>query len=137
MSNVNLMKDQIRVMSEESADAVAARYRDDAVYVDNARGLTFKGKEEITAMVRELKEAFSNIHAADAEYYETGDWTITRFQGRGTNDGPFGPLPATGKTIDVPMCELFRWQDGKIVEGVIYYDSATMMIQLGHMSPPA
>lgn len=94
MSNVELMKDQVRVMREEGAEAVAARYRDDAVYLDNARGLTLKGKEEITAMVRDWKQAFPDIRAEDAEYFDAGDWTIARFQGRAPTTAssvPFRP----------------------------------------------
>lgn len=79
--------------------------------------------------------------SADATYLDSGDWTIARFQARGRNDSQFGPFPATGKTIDAPFCELLRWDegqvvDGQVVEGGIYYDSTTILIQLGHVPAP-
>ncbi|HEY0617031.1 MAG TPA: ester cyclase, partial [Kribbella sp.] len=70
-------------------------------------------------------------------YLESGDWTISRFQGQGVNDGPLGDLPATGRQLDLPFCELVRWQDDKSMEVAIYYDTGSIMVQLGHMDPPA
>ena len=58
--------------------------------------------------------------------------------GRGVNDGALGPLPATGREIDLPFCEIFGFDDeGQIVSGNIYYDQLTMMTQLGHIEPSA
>lgn len=96
-----------------------------------------KGKGETTAWLQGWKTSFSDARITEASYLEAGDWTVARFQGRGVNDGPLGELPATGRQLDLPMCELLRWQDGKAVEGALYYDSGTMMVQLGHLSPPA
>jgi len=111
-------------------------FAEDVVYVDAARGLTLKGKGETTGWLTEWKTAFSDARVVDASYIDAGDWTIARFQGQGVNDGPLGELPAAGKQLDTPSCELLRWSDGKVQEGAIYYDTTTMMVQLGHMEPP-
>lgn len=123
-------------MSEDGADAAATSFDDNVVYHDHARGLTLKGKQDTTGWLREWKTAFSDARIADPTYLEAGDWTIARFQGRGVNDGQFGPFPATGKTLDTPFCELLRWDNGKAIEGGIYYDTASILVQLGHMPPP-
>jgi len=48
-----------------------------------------------------------------------------------------GPLQATGKRIDLPFCEVFRYDaEGRMVAGEIFYDSTTMMTQLGLVEPP-
>ncbi|GAA1696496.1 hypothetical protein GCM10009745_48190 [Kribbella yunnanensis] len=123
-------------MSNEGAEQASAYFAPDIVYTDEARGLTMKDKAETTGWLTEWKTAFSDARVADATYLEAGDWTIARFTARGTNDGPFGELPPTGKELATPFCELLRWSDGKCVEGAIYYDTTTMMVQLGHMPPP-
>jgi hypothetical protein len=59
------------------------------------------------------------------------------FQGRGTNDGAMGSLPATGHRLDLAYCEVLNYDgSGRIASGEIFYDSMTMMVQLGHMNPP-
>jgi ketosteroid isomerase-like protein len=137
MSNVELHQDVHRAMSEKGAEAAAAYFAPDIVFTDEARGLTLKGKEEVTGWLAAWKTAFSDARIADATYLESGDWTISRFQGQGVNDGPLGDLPATGRQLDLPFCELVRWQDDKSVEVAIYYDTGSIMVQLGHMDPPA
>jgi ketosteroid isomerase-like protein len=136
MSNVELHQRAHRAMSEEGADQAAAYFAPDIVYTDNARGLTMKGKEEATGWLTGWKSAFSDARITNATYLAADDWTISQFHGRGVNDGPLGDLPATGKQLDMPYCELLRWRDDKAVEGGIYYDTGTMMVQLGHMEPP-
>lgn len=137
MSNVELHQGAHRAMSEEGAEQAAAYFSPDIFYTDEARGLALKGKEEATGWLAGWKASFSDARIADASYLEAGDWTIARFQGRGVNDGPLGELPATGRQLDLPFCELLRWQDDKAVEGAIYYDTGSMMAQLGHMPRPA
>jgi steroid delta-isomerase-like uncharacterized protein len=136
MSNVELHREAHRAMSEEGAEQAAASFAADIVYTDEARGMTMKGRDETLGWLTGWKTAFSDASVTEATYLEAGDWTIARFRGRGTNDGPFGDLPATGKTIDFPCCELLRWENGKAQEGAFYYDTATMMVQLGHMEAP-
>lgn len=136
MSNVELHRKAHETMSEKGAEETGQYFADEVVYFDAARGLTLNGKSEIVGWLAGWKTAFSDARTADASYLEAGDWTIARFQARGTNDGPMGDLPPTGKQLDTPFCELIRWADGKAREGAMYYDTTTMMVQLGHMEPP-
>jgi len=48
-----------------------------------------------------------------------------------------GPLQATGRRMDLPFCEVMTYDaQGRIVAGEMFYDSTTMMVQLGLMEPP-
>lgn len=135
MSNVQLHQATLRAMSDHGAAEAAAFVADDVVYTDQARNLVMKGRDETVEWLGAWKTAFSEGRAELTSCLDAGDWTIARFRGVGRNDGPFAGLPATGRQLDVPFCELLRWRDGKIVEGEIYYDAATIMTQLGHMPP--
>lgn len=136
MSNVDLHRAAHAAMNTEGPAAAAELFAEDATYFDAARALHLKGREELTGWLSGWKTAFSDATIAEAEYLDAGDWTISRFQGQGTNDGPLGPLPATGKRMDLPYCELCRWENGKMVDGALYFDTGSMMVQLGHMEPP-
>jgi steroid delta-isomerase-like uncharacterized protein len=133
MSNIDLHRAAHQTMSEKGAAETSAYFASDIVYIDQARGQTFKGKAEATGWLAGWKTSFSDARVVSPTYLEAGEWTIAQFQAQGVNDGPLGDLPATGKPLDTPFCELLRWQDGHVVEGVIYYDTMTMLTQLGHM----
>jgi hypothetical protein len=123
-------------MSTAGAEQAAEYFAPDGVYLDAARGLKLNGKREITGWLTDWKAAFSDARVEQPTYLDAGDWTIARFQGRGVNDGPMGTFPATGRQLDLPFCELCRWQNGKVVEAAMYYDTMTMLVQLGLAEPP-
>lgn len=136
MSNVELHEQAHKVMTDEGAEAVSAFMAPDIVFTDHAQGATMKGRDEATGWLSAWKTAFSDAAVTEGTYLEAGDWTISRFRARGTNDGEFAGLPPTGRAVDLDCCELIRWQDGKSVEGDFYYDAMTVMVQLGHIPPP-
>ena len=56
----------------------------------------------------------------------------------GTHDGPLGPLVATGRTISLPMCEMWHFDSaGHVIGGDLYYDQVTLLTQLELMPAPA
>lgn len=54
----------------------------------------------------------------------------------GTQKGPMGPFPATGKTMESKTMMIFRLENGKIAELWIEWDNLAMLSQLGHFPPP-
>ena len=107
-------------------------------YRDQARNVTFTGRNGFREFMQGWAGAFSDAAVTDPSYLDAGDTVIAQFNGRGVNDGAFGSLPATGREIDVPFCEFMRFDDnGQIVSGGIYYDQLTLMTQLGHVEPQA
>ena len=69
-----------------------------------------------------------------------GDFVVGEFTGRGTHTGtlkgPTGEIPATGRRVEMSFVEVYRLRNGKISEGRIYFDTGTMLAQLG-ISPGA
>lgn len=65
----------------------------------------------------------------DASFHH---WTFT-----GTNTGP-GAAPPTGKAVKVPGMTRLMYQDGKVVDELVYFDALDMQQQLGYtLAPPA
>jgi steroid delta-isomerase-like uncharacterized protein len=119
-------------------DAIAKLLSDDVVYHDRARNITFRGRDGYRQFLQGWVTAFSDARPADPVYVEAGDVVVAEFRGKGTNDGPMGPLPATGKQLDCAFCEVFRFNaKGQIVSTAIYYDQLTILMQLGHMQGQA
>lgn len=126
-----------RLFNDRDYDAMDVHIRDEMTSQDIPRGLTTKHRDEFKDWLRGWSTAFSDAKVAEPQYHEGSDFSIARFQGRGTNDGPFGPLPASSRPMDMPFCEILHYDDdGKVTAGEIYYDQMTMLVQLGHMDPP-
>ncbi len=115
-------------------DGVVSKMAEGFTYRDRARNVTFTGRNGFKEFMQGWAGAFSDAVVSDPIYLDAGDTVIAQFMGRGVNDGAFGPLPATGREIDVPFCEFMRFDDnGEIVSGGIYYDQLRLMTLLGQI----
>jgi hypothetical protein len=109
----------------------------DFSYTDHAQGVTVKSAQEFQGWLRDWTASISNAQIADTTYYDAGDTTVCVFTGKGTNDGPIGPFPASGQRVTLPTCEIITWDsDGMAVSGEVFYDQMGLLVQTGHMEPP-
>jgi predicted ester cyclase len=58
-----------------------------------------------------------------------GVWAIYE----GTQTGPMGPFPPSGKRVKFDFAAFFRMEDGRLVESWITWDNMTILGQLGHL----
>jgi ketosteroid isomerase-like protein len=70
-----------------------------------------------------------------------GDQVVVQFTGRGTHTGDFvtpgGTLPPTGRRATLKFCDVLDVSGGKITSMHSYFDTASLLTQLGLMSAPA
>jgi hypothetical protein len=82
--------------------------------------------------------ASTDIQVTDARYLDAGQTTVCTFTVAGTQDGPLGSFPATGKEFALPLCELWHFDpSGRVVGGDLYYDQVSLLTQLGLMPQPS
>jgi len=65
-----------------------------------------------------------------------GEYVAVRARYIGTQDGPMGPFPASGKKLELPYVGILRFEDGKIAEIWVEWDNLFALTQLGHFPPP-
>jgi len=65
-----------------------------------------------------------------------GEYVAVRARYVGTQDGPMGPFPASGKKLELPYNGILRFENGKIVEIWVEWDNLFALTQLGHYPPP-
>jgi len=107
-------------------------------YTDQGRNLTLTGRDKFREWTEAWAAAFSDGRITNARYIDAADTVVTQFTVEGTNDGPFGPLPPSGRRISVAFCEVCKLdKDGRVVSGSCYYDQYTLLTQLGHVQPLA
>jgi hypothetical protein len=130
--NIEIFREAHHAFNRRDFESVAARMVDGFTYRDNARGMTYEGRDGFTQFMRIWVSAFSNAEVCEPTYIDGGDVVVAQFRGRGVNDGGMGPFRATGRAMDLPMCELLWFDEsGRILSGAIYYDVMTMLTQLG------
>ena len=134
--NVETFRAAHQAFNRRDFDAVVKAMAEDLAYHDRARGATFSGRDGFREFMQGWVTAFSNAEVSEPNYIDAGDTVIAEFIARGVNDGPLGPLPKTGRQMNLHFCEILRFDDkGQIVSGNLYYDQLSMMTQLGHAQP--
>jgi predicted ester cyclase len=92
--------------------------------------------EQGMQMGRMFINAFPDGRSTIEEQIVQGDRVATRGTYRGTHQGDFMGMPATGKRIEVPWLSMDKIAGGKLVEHRFLMDTQVMMQQLGVASPP-
>jgi steroid delta-isomerase-like uncharacterized protein len=119
--------------------AMTSRYAEGITWTDHAQGRTFRTTKEfrddfLTNWVR----ASSDIRISDPRYTDAGPTVVSQFTAVGTQDGPLGPVPATGEQFALALCEMWHFDpSGRVVGGDLYYDQLSLLIQLGVMPQPS
>ena len=101
---------------------------------DMASGTKFRG-QAIGDSLAALARAFPDVHREILNIHVAGDVVIVELAIRGTHQGdlplPSGTLAPTGKVIDVPSCDVFYLENGKIKAFHCYNEAFAMLQQLG------
>jgi ketosteroid isomerase-like protein len=104
------------------------------VFTDNSVGATYRGRT-LAEPVRNYGTAFSKMHRELYRVYADGNVVVVQLALQGTHDGslqtPFGELPATGKQMDAPCCDVFELEEGKIKRFDCYPEGSVIFAQLG------
>jgi predicted ester cyclase len=82
-------------------------------------------------MVGGLLAAFPDLHFTIEDQIIAGDKVALRWVAVGTNTGPVGAAPPTGKSIRVEGLILDRVADGRVAERWEQWDQPAMLRQLG------
>ena len=132
--NVAAVRNAYAVAERKDLEGWINLFTPDGVFVDNSVGATYRGRA-LADPVRNYGTAFSNMHRELYHIYVDGNVVVVQLALQGTHDGqlqlPFGELPATGKQMDAPCCDVFELEDGKIKRFDCYPEGSIIFAQLG------
>lgn len=94
------------------------------------------GPQAMRGTAEWLLAQFPDLHFTIEAIVAEGDIVAVRLLGEGTNLGPIGPMPASGKRFASHSSHWFRVADGKLVEHWATRDDLTTFLQLGIILPP-
>lgn len=116
---------------EKSGAAFAA----DSTFTNVPLGMTLPGAEGYKQFVLFFAEAFPDSRVEITNLFASEDQVLLEYTGWGTNTGPLhlpmGDVPATGRHAELRICDVSQIRNGKFVSYHSYYDTMTMLQQLG------
>jgi steroid delta-isomerase-like uncharacterized protein len=118
------------VMNEGNEDTIDEICAENFVDHDPLPG-TSPDRAGVHDFVKQVRAAFPDLEATLDDAIEQGDRIATRSTIRGTHEGDFMGVPATGKKIEVSNYDFVRVEGDQAVEHWGTIDSAALMEQLG------
>ncbi len=107
-------------------------------YVRHDAGDPFPARcpEDVKRIVSMLREMLPDLRIRVEDMVAEGDKVVVRYTANATDtQGYMGQAP-TGKAIETPAIQIFRFADGLIVESWAVRDDLGTLRQLGHFTMP-
>lgn len=94
-------------------------------------GQVFDGADEVMGYYRTTREAFPDQRHDNVRTHVSDETIVVEFDLLGTNLGEFYGMPPTGKSFRVPVIAVFFFEEDRIVNERVYFDSASLVNQIG------
>jgi steroid delta-isomerase-like uncharacterized protein len=135
LDNEQIVRQAYKVAEEMDIAGWVAAFTEDGTFTDESIGVTWKGPSELPQQVENYHRAFPDMHRELRRFYVSGNIVVVQLALQGTHLGPLhlpaGTLPATGKRMDAPCCDVFELVDGKIKRFDCYPEGTIILTQLG------
>ena len=90
-----------------------------------------EGIDAFKAYYNNYLTGFSDAEFNIVDVFGQGDKIVKHWNFKGTHDGDFFGIPATGKKIDLIGTTLVLMKDGKIIQEQDFFDNYSLLSQLG------
>jgi steroid delta-isomerase-like uncharacterized protein len=135
--NAEVALAQVEAYNQRDLDAQVSGYADTFTMTDHARGMTLRSRDEVKRWMDDWIGASSDGKIDVVEVIDAGDVIVSVLQMDGTNDGPMGPMPASGRRFSTRGVQILHFdEDGRITAHDNFFDQLSLMIQLGFAEPP-
>lgn len=137
--NLSTARRLYELWNERNFDEVASMAADDGQLEVVGTGDVFHGPDGSRVYSEVWAAGFPDGRITIDNLIAAGDWVVVEFTGRGTHTGTFvtsaGEIPATGRSVTIKLCDVLEFRDGKVYRQRTYFDSGSMMAQLGLAAP--
>jgi len=133
--NATLARRLYEAFNERNFDAVAEAMASDGQITVVGTGDTFQGPEGARQYNKMWANGFPDASITIDTIISSGDCVVVEFTGKGTQTGALetsmGSIPATGRSVTLHLCDVTEFSDGKVLSQHTYFDSGSLMAQLG------
>lgn len=104
-----------------------------ADFVRHDPGLPFevRGPAGIKQLADALHPGIRDMTLPIEDVIAEGEKVLVRLRVRGTHNGELMGVPATGRPIDIGVLDLFRFEEGRLVEHWALLDNLGLLRQIG------
>ncbi|KMO41940.1 hypothetical protein VQ02_04510 [Methylobacterium variabile] len=106
----------------------------DFVRHDPGLDFTVRGPEGVRRLGEVLHCGVTELALPIDEVIAEGDRVLVRLRFRGRHTGDLMGLPASGRSVDIAVMDLFRIVDGRLVEHWALLDNLGLLKQVGALS---
>jgi len=128
-------KAPLMAYNDKNWDALRASITPNFVYDEVGTDRKVQGVDNVMPLMKEWGEAIPDSKATFDNAYVSGNTVVIELTWRGTHTGalnlPSGPVPGTGKRIELRACNVFEITGDKASMQRQYFDMGTMLRQLG------
>lgn len=116
-------------LREHDAALLAA----DAVFTDMSTGMTWSGRRAIGGMLDWMYHDVFDAHVEDVRLIIGDDGAVAVLEATfvGVHQGEFAGVPATGRTVRVPLVVIYDLVDGVIARARVHWNVASFRAQAG------
>jgi steroid delta-isomerase-like uncharacterized protein len=129
-------------MSVESTRDVVMRYLDsnhsdlsmmapDVVFTHMATGDEHRGPDGVAGMLHFIYHVAFDARAETRNLVVADGQAVLEADFVGTHIGEFAGVPATGKSVRVPLCVVYDLEHDKIQRGRVYFEVPAFVRQVG------
>ncbi len=133
--NVSVARGQYDDWNERDFDRLADAFAADSEIVLMGSGNTFRGPDGARQYNESWADGFPDGRVTVDNIVSSGDVVVVEFTGRGTHTGTLvssaGSIPATDRSVTLKLCDILEFADGKIRRQRTYFDTGSLMAQLG------
>ena len=133
--NLNIAKKTYELFNKNDFSSFIKLFTDNPSLLNVAINQKYSGTEGIKKSFNMWKKAFSDARCDVKNMVANDDYVVTEFNGLGTHDGtfetPMGKISPTRKKVNLPCVEILKFKNGKIDSSKLYFDTSSLMEQLG------
>lgn len=102
-----------------------------AVFTDLTTGMTWTGRAAIDGMLDWFYHGVFEAHVEDSRLTVGHDGASVVLEATfvGVHQGEFAGVPATGRTVRIPLVVAYDLRDGVITAGRVHFDTASFLAQ--------
>ena len=132
---VKIAREQVDAFNSGDWEHVRATLASDSLYNELGTERKIEGPEKIVELFKGWKQAFPDAAGTVTRAFASGDTAVLEVTWKGTHTGPLttaeGTIPASGKSQETPAAIFYTFEGDKIKEARHYFDSLTLLKQIG------
>jgi steroid delta-isomerase-like uncharacterized protein len=128
--------DALAAWNRGDPEAIAANVAEDVIWRDVAFGMPLHGREALKAAVRAYMSAFPDMHIEETSSTPAVPRLAQELTITGTHSGEFLGVPPTGRWTENYAAVITTFgEDGMMIEGAVYWNTLSLLRQLGIVPP--